>query len=109
MVNWKDLVDALEQQVSAGSITTYFEVSRWAYGKPHLDRPVRSMINCARKKGFQAVTNRVVGFGGKLAILPDGSDQQWQQLLREGVPFTTDGRVDLTVNPPVVLGQKGGE
>jgi alkylated DNA nucleotide flippase Atl1 len=108
-VNWKDLVDVLDRQVSVGSITTYSEVSRWAYGKPHWDRPVRSMINCARNKGFQAVTNRVVGFDGKLAILPDGSDQQRQQLLSEGVPFTADGRVDLTVNSPVVLGQNSGE
>ena len=102
-MNWKDLVGLLEQQVSVGSVTTYGEVGRWAYGKSHWDRPVRSMINCARNNGYQAVTNRVVGFGGKLAILPDGSNQQRQQLLSEGVPFTADGRVDLTKIVPVVL------
>ena len=49
------------------------------------------------------MTNHVVGTDGKLANLPDGSEQQKRQLLGEGIPFTADGRVDLNRISPVEL------
>jgi alkylated DNA nucleotide flippase Atl1 len=45
----------------------------------------------------------VVRVDGELADLPEGSDQQKQQLLAEGVPFTADGRVDFGRISPVEL------
>ncbi len=51
------------------------------------------------------MTNRVVGVNGKLKDMPDGSDQQRRQLCAEGVPFTLDGKVDLSSISPVTLGQ----
>jgi alkylated DNA nucleotide flippase Atl1 len=107
-VNWKDLVDVLERKVSAGNVTTYSEVSNWAYGVPNRNQPVRSLLVGARNHGYQKLTNRVVGADGKLAELPDGSDQQRQQLLCEGVLFDDDGRVDLTKVVPVVLRRSAG-
>ena len=102
-VNWKDLVDVLERKVSAGSVTTYSEISSWAYGVPNRNQPVRSLLVGARNHGYQKLTNRVVGADGNLADLPDGSDQQRQQLLSEGISFDDDGRADLAVNRPIVL------
>jgi len=49
------------------------------------------------------LTNRVVGADGKLAVLPDGSDQQRQQLLTEEISFTDDGRINFVANPTVVF------
>lgn len=63
-MNWKDLVDVLERLVSAGSVTTYFEISRWAYGVPNRNPPVRSLLVAARNHGYQRLTNRVVGADG---------------------------------------------
>lgn len=102
-MNWKDLVDVLERQVSAGGITTYSEVSSWAYGVPNRNQPVRSLLVGARNHGYQKLTNRVVGADGRLADLPDGSDQQRKQLQSEGILFAGDGIVDLTKVIPMVL------
>lgn len=102
---WKDIINILQRFVPSGSITTYGEISAWAYGTSNYDRPVRSMLSCARNKGFHQLANRVVGFDGKLAGLADESDQQRQQLLNEGILFTIDGKVDLAKTIPVVLGK----
>ena len=53
------------------------------------------------------LTNRVVKDGGGLADLPDGSAQQRSQLESEGVPFTTDGKVDFERIKPVRLSDEG--
>lgn len=102
-MTWEQLVDVLERRVSAGSVTTYAEVSKWGYGVPNYNQPVRSLLRGAGNHGHQRLTNRVVGADGKLADLPEGADQQRQQLLGEGVPFTPDGRVDFGRIPPVAL------
>lgn len=104
-MNWKQLVNALDRLVPAGSVTTYAEVSRWGYGKPNLNQPVRSLLAGARNHGHLRLTNRVVGANGELKDIPDGSDGQRRQLLSEGVPFTPDGKVDLRSISPVKLGQ----
>ena len=108
-MNWKDLVGVLERQVLSGSVTTYSEVSSWAYGVPNRNQPVRSLLVGARNHGYQKLTNRVVGTDGKLANLPNGSDQQCQQLQDEGISFDEDGRVDPIMNPPVVLCKEATE
>src|SRR5687767_7418178 len=92
-MTWKDLVYVLLRSVPAGKITTYGQVSLWAYGVSNRNQPVRSLLTGARNHGHQTLTNRVVRTNGQLADLPDGSDQQKAQLLREGVPFTHDGWV----------------
>ena len=97
-MNWEQLVEILERRVPAGSVTTYAQVSLWGYGVPNLNQPVRSLLRGAGNHGHQRLTNRV---DGRLADLPEGSDQQRQQLLDEGVPFTTDGRVDFNRISPV--------
>jgi alkylated DNA nucleotide flippase Atl1 len=102
-MNWKELVHVLGRQVPAGSVTTYAEISMWGYGKPSFNQPVRSLLHGAANHGHQRLTNLVVGTDGKLADLPDGSDQQRRQLLAEGVPSTSNGRVDFDRISPVDL------
>ena len=92
-MNWEQLVNTLDRLVPAGSVTTYAEVSRWGYGKPNLNQPVRSLLLGARNHGHLRLTNRVVGVNEDLKDLPDGSDQQRRQLRAEGVPFAPDGKV----------------
>jgi alkylated DNA nucleotide flippase Atl1 len=94
-MSWEDLVAILEQEVPAGRITTFFELSLCVYGRIGKYSAVRAMLAAARKHGFQELTNRVVTVDGKLAVMPDGSDLQHQQLLSEGIIFTNDGRVDM--------------
>jgi alkylated DNA nucleotide flippase Atl1 len=102
-LNWEQLVDVLERRVPAGSVTTYAQVSLWGYGVPNLNQPLRSLLRGAGNHGHQRLTNRVVGVDGKLADLPEGADQQQQQLLAEDVQFTADGRVDFDRISPVAL------
>jgi alkylated DNA nucleotide flippase Atl1 len=102
-VNWEQLVEILERRVPAGSVTTYAQVSLWGYGVSNRNQPVRSLLRGAVNHGHQRLTNRVVRVDGELADLPEGSDQQKQQLLAEGVPFTADGRVDFGRISPVEL------
>jgi alkylated DNA nucleotide flippase Atl1 len=102
-MNWQDLVDVLQAQVPAGSVTTYAQVSLLGYKVPNRNHPVRSLLVGARNNMFQHLTNRVVGVEGELADLPDGTGQQRQQLEAEGIPFTADGRVDFTQIAPVPL------
>jgi alkylated DNA nucleotide flippase Atl1 len=102
-MNWEQLVETLAHHVPAGSVTTYAQVSLWGYGVPNLNQPVRSLLRGAANHGHQRLANRVVGVDGKLADLPEGSDQHRQQLLAEGVPFTANGRVDFGRISPVEL------
>ena len=103
-MDWRQLVTALADRVPAGSVTTYAEVSLWGYDRPNLNQPVRSLLSGASNHGHQRLTNRVVGADGRLADLPEGSDQQRRQLHDEGIPFTTDGRVDFGRITPKRLG-----
>ena len=102
-MDWRQLVTALGESVPAGSVTTYAEVSLWGYGVQNYNQPVRSLLRGAANHAHQRLTNRVVGTDGRLANLPEGSDQQRQQLLTEGIPFTTDGRVDFDRISPATL------
>ena len=103
-MDWKQLVTTLAHHVPAGHVTTYAQVSLWGYDIPNLNQPVRSLLSGAANHGHQRLTNRVVRTDGRLADLPEGSDQQRRQLLDEGIPFTTDGRVDFDRISAVALG-----
>jgi alkylated DNA nucleotide flippase Atl1 len=98
------LVTTLAHRVPAGSVTTYAQVSLWGYGVHNYNQPVRSLLRGAANHGHQRLTNRVVRTDGRLADLPEDSDQQRRQLLAEGIPFTADGRVDFERISPVTLG-----
>jgi methylated-DNA-protein-cysteine methyltransferase related protein len=102
-MNWQQLVDVLDRQVPNGSVTTYAQASLWGYGVSNKNQPVGALLRGARNNGHRPLTNRVVRTNGELANLPDGPDQQKQQLLEEGVPFTADGRVDFGRISPVEL------
>ncbi len=102
-MNWKELVHVLGRRLPAGRVTTYAQVSHWGYGVHNYNQPVRSVLRGAANRSHQRLMNRVVGADGRLADLPEGSDQQRQQLLGEGVPFTTDGRLDFNRISPVDL------
>jgi len=102
-MNWQQLVDVLTANVPAGSITTYAEVSNWVYGVPNRNQPVRSMLVGARNNGHAVLTNRVVSADGTFADLPDGANQQRDQLIGENVPFDHAGNIDLNAIAPIVL------
>ncbi len=103
-MDWKQLVTTLGHHVPAGSVTTYAQVSLWGYGVHNYNQPVRSLLRGAANHGHQRLTNRVVRTDGRLADLPEGPDQQRRQLLDEGIPFTSDGRVDFSRISPEELG-----
>src|SRR5215210_6863107 len=103
-MDWKQLVTVLGHRVPAGSVTTHAQVSLWGYGVHNHNQPVRSLLRGAANHGHQRLTNRVARTDRRLADLPEGSDQQRRQLLGEGIPFTTDGRVDFGRISPVTLG-----
>jgi alkylated DNA nucleotide flippase Atl1 len=102
-MDWKQLVTALGHRVPAGSVTAYAKASLWGYGVHNYNQPVRSLLRGAANYGHKRLTNRAVRTDGRLADIPEGSDQQRRQLLGEGIPFTTDGRVDFDRISPVDL------
>lgn len=100
-MQWTDLVEILGTHVPAGRVTTYGDVSQWAYGRPDRNQPVRSLLLGAANHGHVVLTNRVVTATGDLADLPEGRAQQLDQLRSEGVAFTPNGKVDFSLMPPV--------
>jgi alkylated DNA nucleotide flippase Atl1 len=99
-----DLVQVLRAKVHTGRVTTYAEVSEWAYGVRNKNQPVRSLLRGAYNNGNQILTNRVVKTSGELASLPEGTQQQLEQLRSEDVPITEAGSVDFKRIQAVVLG-----
>ena len=100
-----DLVKVLRMKVHAGSVTTYADVSHWAYGVRTRNHPVRALLRGAYSNGHQLLTNRVVKTNGDLAALPEGTDQQLAQLRSEGVPVSTSGGVDFKRTTAINLGR----
>lgn len=62
-----------------------------------------AMLNAAARRGLQTWTNRVVQEDGAIAPQADASYGQRAQLIAEGVPFDSQGCVDLLRCPPIVL------
>ena len=102
--NWQQLVAVLAAQVPAGRITTWDHVSQRFYGDPRKRCPIKAMLRAAARRGHRELINRVVLPNGALAHFPEAdAEQQQEQLAREGIRFTADGRVDLQSHPPVEL------
>ena len=102
-MKWQDLVSVLQTKLPEGRVTTYAEVSEWAYGNRTSNQPVGSLLRGASNNGYKTLTNRVVGTDGALAALPGGNQQQQEQLLAEGIPFSGNGRVNFSAITPVSL------
>ena len=100
---WQDLVNLLSRKVPAGKITTYAEVSMWAYGRPDRNNPVNAMLRGAANHGYKSLTNRVIKSNGELATLPGGNATQRQQLNEEGVMGQNDIKVGFKVLSPVLF------
>lgn len=98
---WEDLLEILKCHVGPGKVTTYADLSVWAYGRPDRNSPIVSMLTAAAKRGYFELTNRVVSNDGGCGAADKMYDQS-AQLRLEGVPFTGD-RVDLEKCPPVRL------
>ena len=108
-MKWQDLVEVLARHVPSGTVTTYAEVSEWAYGKRNLNQPVRSMLRGAANNGFQKLTNRVIASDGSLADIPEGSEQQRAQLIAEGLILINEYVVNLNNHAPIkLLNQRDG-
>lgn len=100
-MQWTELVEILGWYVPLGRVTTYGDVSQWAYGRPDRNQPVRSLLRGAANHGHVILTNRVVAATGDLVDLPEGRAQQLNQLRSEGVAFTPNGKVDFSLTLPV--------
>ena len=103
---WQDLVAVLSQNVTHGKITTYAEVSEWAFGIRTRNQPVRSLLHGASNNGHRELTNRVIRSNGTFAELPEGVDQQRKQLVSERVLSNAELKVDMKRNVPVKLAKK---
>jgi alkylated DNA nucleotide flippase Atl1 len=105
-MTWEDLVEELRRALPRGSVTTYAEISDWAYGSRNKNQPVRSLLRGAANHGNVELTNRVVRENGDFADLPEGKEQQRNQLRNESVPLTRGGKVDFSRIRPVSLKRK---
>jgi len=83
-MNYADVLTKLSAEVPAGKVTTYKELSLWAYQHPTGTQAIVSMLKAAvSENSVNAIlTNRVVPESGCLAD-PNG---QVTQLSKEGVP-----------------------
>ena len=83
-MNYADILTKLNAEVPAGKVTTYKELSLWAYEHPNGTQAVVSMLNAAVNESSEnaLLTNRVVPESGRLAD-PNG---QITQLSKDGVP-----------------------
>ena len=100
-IKWEDLLEILKCHVGPGKVTTYADLSVWAYGRPDRSFFIVAMLKAAAKRGYFELTNRVVSNDGGCGAADKMYDQS-AQLRLEGVPFTGD-RVDLEKCPPVRL------
>jgi alkylated DNA nucleotide flippase Atl1 len=100
-MNWQMLLNVLQAQVHAGSITTYGECSQWAFGHRDGGHAITAMLQAAARRGNSQWTNRVVFENGSLGAA-DAAYGQAMQLIAEGI--TLNGQiVDLTLCTPVIL------
>ena len=99
----QQLLQALQQHVGCGQVTTYGNCSQWAFGHTGGCPAVVAMLNAVARNGHQQWTNRVVRDDGDIAPEPDQAYGQRAQLQAEGVPSTPQGRVDFAKLPAVVF------
>jgi len=91
-LDYKQLLGLLVDKVPKGTITTYGELSHWAYGDSGRAPAIVAMLNGAvRSNGANAIyTNRVVSKTGKIV----GVNGQLEQLKSEGIRMK-GGNADL--------------
>ena len=82
------------QEIPEGRVVTYGQVARMA-GSPRAARQVVRILHTMSEK-HRLPWHRVVNIRGEIAV-PDEDSKVLQRmlLLREGVAFLADGRVDL--------------
>ncbi|WP_050183271.1 MGMT family protein [Domibacillus robiginosus] len=81
------------KEIPAGVVVTYGQVARMA-GSPRAARQVVRILHSMSEK-HQLPWHRVVNARGEINV-PDeeARAEQRHRLREEGIPFTTDGRVD---------------
>lgn len=91
-MNYEDVLTKLSAEVPAGKVTTYKELSLWAYGHPTGTQAIVSMLKAAVNENPEnaIITNRVIPESGRLAD-PNG---QLAQLSKEGISVV-DGVVSM--------------
>ncbi len=91
-MNHADILTKLSAEVPAGKVTTYKELSLWAFKHPTGTQAIVSMLKAAVTESSEnaILTNRVVPESGRLAD-PNG---QITQLSKEGIPIF-DGVVSM--------------
>ncbi len=82
----EELLRCLQQHVEHGEITTYRNLSVWAYGHRLGTQSISAMLKAAVRRGpnNSTWTNRVVGHNGSIQNVNGQLDQL---LLRESVPI----------------------
>lgn len=90
-LTWEDLIAELKRSLPAGKVTSYRNLSIWAYGNPYGTRSIVALLrNAVEEHHADALwANRVVTRDGQVHDL-----LQLKQLREEGVP-TIDKRVDM--------------
>lgn len=91
-MEYVQLLDLLMDRVPDGSLTTYGELSVWAYGNPRAAQAIVAMLNAAVRMSSSNAryTNRVVSKNGAIADV----NGQLNQLRREGIRIV-EGKVDM--------------
>lgn len=92
VMDWREVLLKLKSVVPAGTVTTYKELSLWAFDKPTGTQAIVAMLKAAVNANIENAifTNRVIPETGKLAD-PNG---QISQLEQEDVPIK-NGTVNL--------------
>ncbi len=87
-----ELLRHLVRHVPAGTVTTYGELSTWAFGNAGASQAIVAMLNAAVRvrQSHAEYTNRVVRKDGGVVDV----NGQLDQLLREGIRIS-NGKVDM--------------
>ena len=91
-MEWESLLTKLKSEVETGEVTTYKELSLWAFEKPFGTQAVVAMLKAAvNADSSNAIyTNRVVPESGKIADV----NGQGNQLKNEGIVLNA-GKIDF--------------
>jgi len=100
-MDWKKLLLTLRDCVPDGKVTTYGNLSDWAFGNTGAANAIVAMLNAAVNADNENKlwTNRVVNQQGGITQLNNAREQ----LTGEKVPFLPNGNVDLLQCPPVSI------
>ncbi|MDA3832864.1 MAG: hypothetical protein PF495_05660 [Spirochaetales bacterium] len=96
-MNWEELLAFLQNQVPAGTVTTYGNLSRVFFGGSNAAPAITAMLNGAVNNNSDNCiwTNRVVSSRGQINV-----PGQLEQLQREGIAIGGNGQVDFTLSRP---------